>query len=97
MVTNLSKAAQATPMSDHEPRWQRAFRGLVGAIVEIDPANGRRFWKRNSLPAAQFAERVINVRQMVGGHVFDEVADKLIVANAAIEPAQEKYKLNDSA
>lgn len=84
-------------MSDHEPREQRVFRGLAGPIVEIHPSNGRRFWKRNSLPAAQFAKRMINVRQMVGGHVFDEVANKLIVANAAIEPAQEKYKLNDGA
>lgn len=57
-------------------------------MAEVDPAD-RWDWLGvfNSLLVADFLKQLIDVREVVGGHVLHESARELFIANAAIEPA----------
>lgn len=57
------------------------------AAVEVDPADVRSVRTLDPLLIAQFLEQVVNVRQMVGGHILHEDAHDFLVADAAIHPA----------
>jgi len=48
----------------------------------------------NSLLVAKLLEQFVDVRQMVGGHVLDEGPVEFIIANAAIDPAEENDELH---
>lgn len=67
----------------------------AGAVVEVDPADGRERVALDALLVAKHLEEFVNVREMVGGHIVNEGASEFLVANVAIEPAQEKYQLDD--
>ena len=62
--------------------------------VEIEEADHRRFVQRNSLLGGDFLQRVVDVRQMIGGDVAHEGARDFVVAHAAMQPAQEQNKLH---
>src|SRR6185437_14973067 len=68
---------------------------LVGAVVQVKPVDGRERIALDSLLVAQHFEELVNVREMVRGDVVNEGAGEFFAANVAIEPAQEKYELDD--
>ena len=51
----------------------------------------------NSLLLAKLDQQLVNVGQMVGGHVVNKSAIELVIANAAVEPAQEQGELDYAA
>ena len=61
----------------------RSIQRMVGAGVVSD-----------SLLVAEFFEQVVHVREVAGGHVFDEGAHELVVANAAVDPAEKNDELH---
>lgn len=66
----------------------------MAVTVEVDEADQGRFVESNSLPGGDFVQRVVNVRQMIGGHVADEGTRDFVIAHAAMEPAQEQNELH---
>lgn len=62
--------------------------------VEVDETHEGSFVEGNSLPRGDFVQRVVNVRQMIGGDVADEGAHDFVVAHAAMQPAQEQNELH---
>src|SRR5882757_8640576 len=65
------------------------------AAVEVDELDQRRVVEINSLLRGDFLQRVVNVRQMIGGDVAHEGAGDFFVAHAAMQPAQEDDELHD--
>ena len=65
------------------------------AAVEVDELDQRRFVEINSLLHGDFLQRVVNMRQMIGGDVAHEGAGDFFVAHAAMQPAQEDDELHD--
>src|SRR5260370_34576317 len=66
----------------------------LAAGVEIDELDERRFVELNSLLGGDFLQRVVDVRQMIGGDVAHEGAGDFVVAHAAVQPAQEDDELH---
>src|SRR5579859_5371737 len=66
---------------------------MAVVTVEIDEADEGRFVERNSLPRGDFVERVVNVRQMIGGDIANEGAHDFVVAHAAMHPAKKQNEL----
>lgn len=66
------------------------------ALVQIYPTNRwRRFPGPNSLLVADLFEQLINVREVMRGHVLYECAHEFFVADTPIEPAHKQYELYD--
>src|SRR5271156_136763 len=65
------------------------------ASVEIHPADRRSRSVLNSLLVADSRKQVVDVRQMAGGHIFDEDAHDFVVAHAPVNPAQEQDELHE--
>src|SRR5260370_40866603 len=69
----------------------------LAAGVEIDELDERRFVELNSLLCGDFLQRVVDVRQMIGGDVAHEGAGDFVVAHAAVQPAQEDDELYEDS
>jgi len=67
---------------------------LAETFVQIDEANRGRGIEDNSLLLGDCAKCVVNVWQMICGDVVDKCAINFVVANAAMEPAQEQDELH---
>jgi hypothetical protein len=65
----------------------------LAMAVEVHEADQGRFVEGNSLPRGDFVQRVVNVRQMVGGDVADEGAHDFVVTHAAMRPAKKQNEL----
>lgn len=63
----------------------------VRRAAQVDPADARRLLAVNSLLLAELQQEVVDVRQVVGGHVVDEEAQDFVVADAPIDPAHEQH------
>lgn len=64
------------------------------AAIEIEPADERSVRALDSLLVAEFLEQQVDVRKVVGGHVLYEDAHDFFVADAAIDPTQEKDQMH---
>ena len=65
-----------------------AHEGII--LGKFEPADRRRRAALDSLPVAHFVEQIVDVRQMVRGHVLNERAHEFVVADAAVEPSHEE-------
>ena len=61
--------------------------------VELEELDGRRFFEFDAEVAGDLAQGVIEVREVVDGHVANEGAANFVVARAAMQPAEEEEKL----
>jgi hypothetical protein len=66
---------------------------VATVILEFDETHERRFGRLNSLLARNGMQGRINVRKMICGDVADERTRHLVVAHAAMQPAQEQDEL----
>lgn len=66
----------------------------MGVAVQVDETHEGRFVEPDSLPRGDFVERVVDVRQMIGGDVVDEGTRDFVVAHAAMQPAQKQDELH---
>src|SRR3972149_11459483 len=71
---------------------QRAAR--VGA-VQLEEADWRRLVEFDLQVRGDEAQRVIDVRQMIDGHIADKGALDFLVAQAAMQPAQKHDQLRE--
>src|SRR6266852_8494027 len=79
---------------DLQPRTRGLLPAAATRMIEIDELDHRGFVERNSLLRGDFLQRVVDVRQMIGGDVAHEGAGDFVVAHAAMQPAQEDDELH---
>jgi hypothetical protein len=63
-------------------------------LLWVDELDQGRFVEVNSLLRGDFLQRVVDVRQVIGGDVAHEGAGDFVVAHAAVQPAQEDDELH---
>jgi len=67
---------------------------MTPVVVEVDESHQGRFVEGNSLLRGDFVERVVNVRQVIGGDIADEGARDFVISHAAMQPAQKQNELH---
>ena len=67
--------------------------GFLVRAIQFDETNRRRIVNSDAVIRGDAAQRVINVRQMIDGHVADESALDGGVAQSPMEPAQKDTQL----
>jgi hypothetical protein len=70
-------------------------RGLPLAIdaIQLEELDGRRLFELDPELAGDFAQGVVEVREVIDGHVANEGAANFVVSRAAVQPAQEEKEL----
>jgi hypothetical protein len=58
--------------------------------VQLEELDGRGFFQFDAELAGDLAQGVVEVREVIDGHVADEGAANFIVARAAVQPAEEE-------
>src|SRR5580698_7007032 len=61
--------------------------------VQLEKLDRRRLLELDAELAGDFAKGVVEVREVVDGHVANEGAANFVVARAAVQPAQEEKEL----
>jgi hypothetical protein len=61
--------------------------------IQFQKLNGWRLLELDAEMAGDLAQSVIEMRKMIQGHIANEGAANLVVARAAVQPANEKEQL----
>jgi len=61
--------------------------------IEFEELDGRRVLELDAELASDLAQRVIEVREVIDGHVADEGDANFVVAGAPVQPAKEEKQL----
>ena len=69
---------------------------MVAVTVQVHKPDEGCIVEFNSLLGCDFLQCVVDVRQMIGGNVADESPRDFVIADAAMQPAQEQDELHAS-
>ncbi|PYU53027.1 MAG: hypothetical protein DMG48_01955 [Acidobacteria bacterium] len=67
---------------------------MVAVTVQVHKPDEGCIVEFNSLLGCDFLQRVVDVRQMIGGDVAHKGARDFVISHAAVQPAQEQDKLH---
>jgi hypothetical protein len=83
--------------TNHPSSAEGGFRASHSALAvlasQFQEMDGRGFSKLDAEVACDLAQRVIEMREVIDGHVANEGAADFVVAGAAVQPAKKKEHL----
>src|ERR1700722_18780203 len=83
-----------SPVTSHPSQDLRASQSPFSLpAIQFQELDMRRFFQLDAEMAGDLAQGVIEVREMIDGHVSNEGAANFVVTGAAVQPAEEEDQL----
>jgi hypothetical protein len=73
----------------------RAFSVPAIRTIQLEKLYGRRFVEINAKSTGNLSQRVIEMWQVIDGHVTNECAAHFVISHAAMHPSEKDRKLRD--